>query len=278
MANPRSRTDSRRNPKGASLPIVSGGNQTAAVGAMDLLSLLPLLVVVVAVVANFQTQEIWAAALVAISALWAVDLGSTFTARGRAFAPLAVITSAAAGAIAAHTLGAWGYGLSVALAVAICLGWAVAFSEYREIETFSPTLLAGLLAALAVASLVLARSGAGPDENAVTIFLVSVTAGVLAGSIVSRMPAIPFLDAFSTTAIVAVIGAVVGAAIWDADMIGYLLVGLGVAVALIAGNGLSTMLRTGQVRLTERAPGLVPSLDGVFLAAAIYYPLVRVIL
>lgn len=256
---------------------MSGSNQ-GTVGATDLLGFLPVVVVAVAVIANLQSQEIWAAALVAISAIWAVDLGATFVARGKTFASLAVATSAAAGALSAHALGAWGYGLAVALAVAICLGWAVAFMDYRRVGSFAPTVLAGLLAALATASMVLARSSSSPDGEAVTIFLVSVSAGVLAGSMVARMPAIPFLDAFSTTAIVAVIAAVVGAAIWDADIVGYLLVGLGIAVSLIAGNGLSTMLRTGQVRLTERAPGLMPSLDGVFLAAAIYYPLIRIIL
>jgi hypothetical protein len=71
---------------------------------------------------------------------------------------------------------------------------------------------------------------------------------------------------------------VAAAALWDADVVGYLLIGLGIAVSLIAGNGLASMLRTGRVRLTEKAPGLMPSLDGVVLAAALYYPLVQVIL
>jgi hypothetical protein len=71
---------------------------------------------------------------------------------------------------------------------------------------------------------------------------------------------------------------VAAAAVWDLDAVGYLLVGLGIAVALVAGHGLSSMLRTGRVALTERPPGILSSLDGVVLAAAIYYPLIRVIL
>jgi hypothetical protein len=38
------------------------------------------------------------------------------------------------------------------------------------------------------------------------------------------------------------------------------------------------MLRTGRVSLTERPPGWLNSLDGVALAAAIYFPLLTVIL
>jgi hypothetical protein len=131
---------------------------------------------------------------------------------------------------------------------------------------------------LGAASLILARSTTTPDDRAVDIFLVAVIAGVLAGAVVARMPAMPFLDSYTTTAVVAVLASVAAAALWDSDIVGYLLVGLGVAVSLIAGTGLASMLRTGRVRLTERPPGVLPSLDGIVLAAALYYPLIRVIL
>jgi hypothetical protein len=38
------------------------------------------------------------------------------------------------------------------------------------------------------------------------------------------------------------------------------------------------MLRTGRVMLTERPPGNLAALDGVVLAAAIYFPLIRLVL
>jgi molybdopterin converting factor small subunit len=260
------------------LPPVSGGSQPAAISSLDLLAFLPLAVAVLAIVANMQGPEVWAAAMVAVASAWALDLGTSFAARGHLFASLAVATSAAAGALAAHVLGGAGYGLTVALAVAICLGWAVGFNQYRQVEAFAPTCLAGLLAGLAVASMVLAHSSLSPDPRAVDVFLVAVIAGVALGGVVARMPAVPFLDSYSTTAIVAVLASIAAAALWDADVIGYLLIGLGVAVSLVAGNGLASMLRTGRVRLAERPPGLAPSLDGVILAAAIYFPLIRVIL
>lgn len=260
------------------LPPVSGGGQPAAIRPVDLIGLLPLVVAVVVVVANFQTQEIWAAALVAIAAAWAVDLGSAFSGRGRLMAPLAVISTAAAGTLAAHILGGAGYGLTVALAVAVVLGWAVAIPDYRQVDVYSPTLLIALLAGLGSASMILSRSSFSPDQRAVDVFLVSVIVAVGLGSLVSRLPAIPFVDPFSTNAIAAVLAAVGAAAIWDLDLVGYLLVGLGVAVSLVAGNGLSSMLRTGRVSLIERPPGILASLDGVVLAAAIYYPLIRLVL
>lgn len=260
------------------LPPVSGGSQPATLAPTDMLALLPLAIVVVAVLANLQGQPIWAAALVALMAAWSVDMSTAFAGRGRAFAPLAVVTAAAASTLAAHILGPTGYGLAVAIAVAVVLGWAVAFNPYRQVEVFAPTLLVGLLGALGSASLVLTRSSFTPDSQAIDVFLVATIAGIGTGAVVDRMPALPFLDRFTTTAIGAVLAAVAAASLWDLDVVGYLLVGLGISVALVAGQGLSSMLRTGGVMLTERPPGYLPALDGVVLAAAIYFPLIRLVL
>ena len=260
------------------LPPVSGGSQPATMAPTDLAAFLPLAVAALAVLANTQDQPIWAAALVAVVAVWALDVSSAFAARGRAFAPLAVVTTAAASTLSAHILGPTGYGLAMAIAVAVVLGWAVAFSPYRDVEAFAPTLLVSLIGGLGAASLVLSRSSFTPDPQAVDVFLVATIAGVGLGALVGRLPQVPFLDRFTTTAIGSVLAAMGAAALWDLDVVGYLLVGLGVSVALVAGQGLSSMLRTGGVALTERPPGLLSSLDGVALAAAIYFPLIRLVL
>jgi hypothetical protein len=134
------------------------------------------------------------------------------------------------------------------------------------------------MAGLGTASLVLARSAQSPQASAVDVFLVSVLAALVLGAIVERIPPIPLLDPFSVTALGAVLAAVLAAWIWDLSIVSYVLIGLGIAVALLAGRGLSSMLRTGRVSLTERPPGILVSLDGVALAAAIYYPLLLLVL
>lgn len=260
------------------LPPVSGGGQPTTLALSDVLGVMTLVAAVVAVLANTQSQAIWAAALVAIIAGWAVDISATYTARGRVFAELPVVVTAAGGALLAHILGGAGYGLTVAVAVATVLGWALAFPIYRQVDVFSPTLMVALLAGMGAASMILSRSAFAPDGRVVDVFLVGTIAGITLGALVLRLPPLPFLDPFSTTAVVTVLGFVAAAAFWDLDVVGYLLVGLGVAVALVAGNGLSSMLRSGRVALTLRAPGALVGLDGVMLAAALYYPLVRIIL
>jgi hypothetical protein len=154
----------------------------------------------------------------------------------------------------------------------------VAFPQYRQVEVFSPTLMVALLAGLGTASLVLARSAHSPEASAVDVFLVSVIAAVGLSAILERINPIPLLDPFSVTALGAVLAAVGAALIWDLSVVSYLLVGLGIAVALLAGRGLSSMLRMGRVLLTQRPPGALVSLDGVVLAAAIYYPLLLLVL
>ena len=261
------------------IPPVSGGDQPATTfSAVDLMAFLPAGVAVAAVLANTQGQDIWAAVLVLIVAIWALDVGSAFAARGREFAPLAVVVTAAGSAMAAHVAGGGGYALALVIAVVVGLGWAVAFPQYRQVEVFSPTLMVALLAGLGTASLVLARSAQSPEANAVDVFLVSVIAAVGLSALLERINPIPLLDPFSVTALGAVLAAVGAALIWDLSVVSYLLVGLGVAVALLAGRGLSSMLRMGRVILTERPPGALVSLDGVVLAAAIYYPLLLLVL
>lgn len=260
------------------LPPVSGGAQPATFAPADLAAFFPLVVAVVAVLANTQDQPVWAAALVAIVAVWALDMNGAFASRSRVFAPLAVVSTAAATTLVAHILGPTGYGLAMAIAVAVVLGWAVAFPPYRQVEVFAPTLLVALIAALGTASMVLSRSSFTPDERAVDVFLAATIVGVGLGALVDRLPALPFLDRFSTTAIGSVLAAIGAAAVWDLDVVGYLLVGLGIAVALVAGQGLSSMLRSGRVMLTERPPGSLTALDGVMLAAALYFPLIRIVL
>lgn len=261
------------------IPPVSGGSQPAsAIAPADLVGFVPFGLAIVAVLANLQGQAVWAAFIVVVAAIWATDVSSAFQRRGREFAPLPVMVAAACGVLAGHTVGSSGYGLALGVAVAASLGWAVAFDEYRQVDTFSPTLLATVFAGLAGASLVLSRSAFSPDEKAVDVFLVAVIAALILGAVAGRMQQIPLLDPFSITAIGAILAAVGAAAYWDLDVVGYLLIGLGVAVALVAGRGLSAMLRLGTVSLTELTPGAVSSVDGVVIAAAIYYPLIRIIL
>ncbi len=134
-----------------------------------------------------------------------------------------------------------------------------------------------LVAGAAVGSLVLARSGFVPESGATSVFVVTAIAATAASMIVERFTHLPFGDPFSVTALTAVVTSLVAASVWDLDLVAFLVAGIVMAVSLIAGRGMGSILRTRTVTLIERAPGYLSAVDGVVLAAALYYPVLRLV-
>lgn len=262
----------------AILPPVSGG-ATTITARPEVALAGPLLVAAVVVLVNLRGDDAWwAAVLVGAAGLWVIDLATQIEARGRSFPAIGVLVGAVAGAVITESIGPTGLAVALAAAVMIVLAWGVGIAGFRSVDTVAPGVMVGLLAAAAVGSLILTRSGASPDPEAVDVFLLVVILAGLLGSAVERMAQLPYLDPFTVTALTAIVGAVATAFFRDLDVAGYLLVGLGVAVALVAGRGLGSLLRTGTVALAEPPPGLLRGLDGAVLAAALYFPLVRLVL
>jgi hypothetical protein len=136
--------------------------------------------------------------------------------------------------------------------------------------------MVSVLASAAVGSMVLAYREFQAEHQAVSVFLIVVVASTLAGSALERFP-ISMLDPFTGTALAAVLAAAAGAASIDEDVVGFLLVGIGSAVALIGGRVFGSLIRTGRVSLTTRAPGALSAIDGPLLAAALYFLLLRLV-
>lgn len=262
----------------ALLPPVSGG-ATAVAMSREVAVAVPLAVAAVLVIVNLRADAAWwAAVLVGAAGVWIIDIARQMELRGRTFPAVAVVAGAVAGAVVSESIGPVGLTLAVALAVAVVMVWGVGVSGYRSVGTVAPGVMVGMLAAAAVGSLVLTRSEASPDPQAVDVFLVVVIAATALGSLIDRMADFPYLDPYTVTALSAIIASVVMALVWDLDVAGYLLVGLGVAVTLVAGRGLGALLRTGRPALAERVPGFIRALDGPVLAAALYFPLIRLVL
>lgn len=262
----------------ALLPPVSGGT-AATMNRADLTPLASAVAAIVIIVMNLRAGDAWwAAALVGVVGLWVVDISREMEARGRAFPAMAVLVATVAGAVVPHALDVVGLAVAMALSVVIVLAWGVGIEGYRSVDTVAPGVLVAFLATTAVGSLVLTRSTAVPDPQAIDVFLWVVAVAVVLGAGVDRLTQLPYLDPYTVTAIAAILTAVGVAYFGDLDVAGYLLVGLGLAVTLVAGRGLGSLLRTGTVSLTDRAPGMLRGLDGAILAAAIYFPLVKMVL
>lgn len=261
----------------ALLPPVSGGAATVT-ASRELAVAAPWVVALVLVVVHLRADSAWwAAALVAAAGVWVMDISGQMEARGRALPAIAIVIGAVAGAVIPEVLGPIGLAVGVAVAVMIVMAWGVAISGYRSVDTVAPGVMVALLATTAVGSLVLARSPHAPDPQATDVFLIVVIVAITLGSLVDRMAQLPYLDPYTVTALAAILVSVAAAFFMDLEVAGYLLVGLGVGVTLVAGRGMGLLLRTGTIALANPAPGLLRGMDGAVLAAALYFPLVRLV-
>jgi molybdopterin converting factor small subunit len=262
----------------ALIPPVSGGSEAMARMAVDPSALTGAIAVLLLIAANLaEGPAWWAAALVAVGAFWAVDLARLLEARGKVLAVNGLLLTLVLSAVSTHTLGGVGLGLVLFVTVAVMLGWGVAINEYRQLDAVAPAAVVGLLGGAAVGSLMLTRTVFEPEFHSISVFLLVVVVATVAAWVLERLAA-PLLDPFAGTALAALVAAAVGALLWDEDFVGYLLVGLGLAVTLVAGRSFGALMRTGRLALSQSAPGAMTALDGALFAAAFYYPLVTLAL
>lgn len=263
----------------ALIPPVSGGSHALdarpTVSGLDLL--IPGAVVAVLVLANLTSDPSWwPVAVVGLVTAWVVDIVETLTARGREFPLLPTLVAMLATVAAVWSLGAVGMGVGLFAAILFPLGWGVASDGSRMVQILGPSILLTFVACMAIGSLVQV-AGINPSARIVGVYLAVMAVSVVAAAVIDRFQHLPIGDPFTLSALVAVVTAMVAAAIWDLDLVTFLIVGLVMAVSLVAGRGLGSLLRTRQIVLIERPPGYLSVLDGMILAGALYLPVLTVI-
>ena len=263
----------------ALIPPVSGGSHALesrpTVSGLDLV--IPTALVAVLVLANLTSDPSWwPVAVVGLVTAWVVDIVETLTARGREFPLLPSLVAMLATVAAVWSLGGVGLGIGLVAAVVFPLGWGVASDGSRMVQILGPSILLTFVACMAIGSLVQV-AGISPSARIVGVYLAVMAVTVLAAAVIDRFQHLPIGDPFTLSALVAVVTAMVAAAIWDLDLVTFLIVGLVTAVCLVAGRGLGSLLRTRQIVLIERPPGYLSVLDGMILAGALYLPVLTVI-
>lgn len=258
----------------ALIPPVSGGAgaiaDTPTVG-MDLIA--PVAVFAALIFANLVGGVAWwAAAIVGLVGLWAGDVAATSIAWGRDLPLSPALVTILTAIVSVHLLGVGGMGLTLAVGVAAPLAWAVASDSSRVLASLTAATVLSVTAGGAVASLFLARASFEPMSRGIGVFLIVALVATAVGLLLERFSRFPIGDPFSAAALSAVIASVVSAAVWDLDVVAFLMAGLALALALIGGRALGSMLRTRRVLLLEHPPGYLSLLDGVVLAAWIYFP------
>jgi molybdopterin converting factor small subunit len=262
----------------ALIPPVSGGSTAMLPGMVDSTLVVGLVGLLLLVGTNLASgQAWWAAGLVLLMSIWTVDVSARLEVRGRQPATLGILLAIVLGVVSTHLLGGVGLGLTLYISIAAVLAFGVFNRRFRELTDVAPSVVVALIATSGTGSLMLTRSIYEPDQHSVSIFILIVGLAALVATVLDRLRA-PVLDPYSGTALAAVLGGAMGALIWSEDVVGFILVGLGMAVFLVVGRSLGSILRTGRVALAEAAPGALGLLDGGIFAAVLYYPLVSLIL
>lgn len=256
----------------ALIPPVSGGAVAMDQSSGDVQVAALVGVAAVLMLANMSSSGAWwAAAVVGAVAMWGVGLSTDIPAGPPLLATIGAV-------LATHQLGSPGYGVAIGFALVAALGWPVFFPSYRRLRVIAAGAVGAIWSATAAGSLLLARQATDPGNRIISIFLLATIGSTLVGALVQRFGQVRFLDSLSTTVVTALAAALGGAALSDFDLVAFLLIGVGLALGLIAGRGLGSIVRIGQVSLAEPLPGSLTGLDGPLMAAVLLFPLVRLLL
>jgi hypothetical protein len=108
------------------------------------------------------------------------------------------------------------------------------------------------------------------SEDEMLAFLVIVTISTGAAW-VADLYRIPILDPLLVGILGAVVGGVIAALLWFDDPWAALVAAGGVAVALVAGRNLGTLLRAGGFHVEGPVPGSLHAFDAILLASGTFW-------
>ncbi|HKZ30645.1 MAG TPA: MoaD/ThiS family protein [Acidimicrobiia bacterium] len=264
----------------ALIPPVSGGAATLTVGAIQVA-----LITVALLVANAFAEPAWfIAALVGAGAIWVWDISGDDE-LGRPFR-LPVLLAVLAGSLATYGFevvdlvpAGRGIGLGVAagLAVVITLVSAVFSPRHRSLVSLVSTAVVALAATLAVGSLILVRIQTVQGQDLIWVFLAMVIVGKAAAGLLAAAKT-PTLDPLTGAVVATVLTAAATSFVWDLNLFALFLIGVFVAIGLVAGISMGSLLRVGEVYLTDAVEGSLVALDGPVLAALVYAPFITLLL
>lgn len=251
--------------------------------------LVPILMVLVLVLVNLSgsydssldsqpNSPAWAAMVVLLLGFWVVDVTISASRFGQDITVGPIILAIPTAVVAVHLAGLAGLGIGVAAATVLALLWVVGSVTSRTMDRITIGVSLSAIVAGATGSLILSRVVWDPGKRVVGVFLAIGLAAVIGRLITERFSHITFSEPFTITALLTVAAAVGASSAWDLDVVVFLLVGLILATVIVAGRGFGSMIRRGSVSLAPERVGVLGSLDGVVLAAAIYLPLLRLLL
>ena len=254
----------------ALIPPVSGGAiAQSLVGGSGALLVVALLLALV--IANMiPSTEAFVFAVVGSALAWLWDITDVLKLRAININPMPLMVGATAAANGAFAWGINGFAGGVAVAIMVALAWAVLDPRQRSTRALAISVTLALTASLTTGALTLTHLYSVP--MVIAAIGVAAAAGFAAWGIQQTGGELGALDPNLGMVVGAVIaGLISGLAADTLTMTTMGLASAAGAAGLIAGRALGSMLRTGSVIHTARAPGLLTMFDAALLGVPAFW-------
>ncbi|MDH3471641.1 MAG: hypothetical protein OEM94_10025 [Acidimicrobiia bacterium] len=242
---------------------------TATESPISVQSLLATMLLAAMLAGNVVSLQAFVIVVTGVAALWVWDL-TDFAAKGSTpMNPYPLLVAVAASAWGSYRWGFDGFAVATVVTTAATLLWAVFVPAERGLERLAATSLGALVAALAVGPLVLLRMRSDVEVNAFLLIMgAALVASLIALSVQDRLPLLdPSIAALAAAALAGLIAGSVSGLSLSVTFVA----AVSAAGGLVAGRTAGSILRSGRIMLLERAPGALTLVDGVLVAAGIYW-------
>jgi len=256
----------------ALIPPVSGGTSVVRSPAAIEIGLVVALAAAL-VIANSLSLQWLAVTVVLAGGVWAYDLADYAARRGVPIGAIPLVVGIAASALATYRFGIPGTAAATVGAGLGALLWSVVNPRLRPIESVAATAVVTVGGAFGAGSLILLRLR---NEDEVFAYLLIAAASVTAMWLAGRV-AVPGFDPLVLGVVAALAGGIVAGLVWGDEVWQMLVASAGAALGLVAGRNLGSLLRAGGFYLVERVPGSLHYFDGVLLAVAPFWLVLRLI-
>lgn len=253
----------------ALIPPVSGGALAArsvdSSGALLVIALLAALVI-----SNLVNTTTFVFVVVGTALAWLWDTTDVLGLRRVSVNPIPLMVGATAAANGAYRWGVTGFAGGIAIAVILTLVWSVLDPSSRTTRAVSIAMTLALIASLATGGLTLTHLYSVP--MVIASLAVAAAAGFAAWGVQQSGGEVGGLDPNLGMVLGAVIaGLISGLAAETLSITTMILAAAASAAGLIAGRAFGSLLRTGSVVHTARAPGLLTVLDGAALGVGAFW-------
>jgi molybdopterin converting factor small subunit len=253
----------------ALIPPVSGGAMaTRAADSSGGLLVIALLAALV--ISNLVNTTTFVFVVVGTALAWLWDTTDVLGLRRIPVDPIPLMVGATASANAAYRWGVAGFAGGIAVAIILTLIWSVLNPIQRTTRAVSISMALALVAALATGSLTLTHLYSLP--MVIASLAVAASAGFAAWGVQQSGGEVGGLDPNLGMVLGAVIaGLISGLAAETLSITTMILASAASAAGLIAGRAFGSLVRTGSVVHTARAPGLLTVFDGAALGVAAFW-------